>query len=268
MNVESIDVRAAFNVSASRRMLAAADRHRSKFARVMLDAFRGAQARIDLVPLQMLLASTDREGIEQFMERPETLIDGVLLRAAASSPVSNALLNVASAAAGANELCVTSFPMPQATLTREQQHALTDYANSSSVNRYLRDSTLKVPAGPAEQIAYIREALAKAPLLDKPITVWRGLSGDFSDMFAVGNTVEMAGFQSTTLNRDIVTKFAITRFSTVLEITTTRGLSIDAFTARNEAEFLLGHNWRYRVTGIKTEVFKGETRKVIQLVVE
>lgn len=99
-------------VDAARKLTAVADRFRPKLARTMMDAFLDARKRIDPVALQMLLAGGDRDSVERFMERPETVIDGALLRAAGATVMSEALMDVAEAGGNATRC---DFGGPQTT---------------------------------------------------------------------------------------------------------------------------------------------------------
>lgn len=112
----------------------------------------------------------------------------------------------------------------------------------------------------------IAKGIDDAGELPKPITVWRGMSFDIAKHMGkpdykslVGETIEMPGFQSTSLNPSVAVEFH-NKYNTgevpMFEIKTKRGVFMDdgLSTLPDEQEFLMGHNWKYRVVGYEKGV--------------
>ncbi len=110
--------------------------------------------------------------------------------------------------------------------------------------------------------AKLDQAIDQAPVFGRPVTVYRGVDLD-SPIFAVGHTLQLKGFQSTSLDpatagiragvgADIAKKEGGSTTAVVLRIRTERGLYLEPISIiKREQEVLLGHDWEYEVTGVQ-----------------
>lgn len=123
------------------------------------------------------------------------------------------------------------------------------------INAQLRSG---VDYGQADRIARIDHALENAPSAPPPDVVWRGLNGEvgpFIKSVAIGDELELSGYQSATLNPRSASEFA-TDFPLMLEIKPKRGAYLEGVSrSGGEHEYLLPHNARFRVRGITRATF-------------
>jgi hypothetical protein len=163
-------------------------------------------------------------------------------------------------------------------ITPDEQNVINDYTNNAfeSINKTLRGERKDPEAmkkaktlsavidrageGP-ERIVYrgihSGVGLANVPETSEDVVKFRALMQSFEDN--VGKTIRMTGFQSTSPDsrtavafsgkRDLFPKFLAKDTEAVFEIKTRRGAPIGALSGQRtgEKEFLLGHNWRYKV---------------------
>lgn len=151
-------------------------------------------------------------------------------------------------------------------LTNKELDALAAYKGNDYdvINRYLRmgDDALKLPRlDPIEdakiraiwesRIDEIKAAIKKAPELEQPIIVYRGVNRDFGDELwssSVGDEYQDKGFVSTSFREGITRTFGFTR----LEITLpagTKGIAIGGLVNRGESEYLLTAGTKFRIIG-------------------
>lgn len=166
--------------------------------------------------------------------------------------------------------------MPE--LSEKEMDAFGDYAagSYSTINKGLRDGT--TPTKGAAAAKTIQAALDAAPVLDKPITTYRGVRVSKAEeqhliqqaeaLSKSGGTMEMKGFTSTSLDYKIANQFSKGGESSVLfEVSARKGLYLGESAGNShEKEFLLQHGTKFKVAGIKeVPIAEGVTKRVIQL---
>lgn len=153
-------------------------------------------------------------------------------------------------------------------LTPEEIGAIEHYSDNGffMLNRFLRGQA-NVSEEMKKRVARIESAINKAGEFDHPVTTYRVIALeriDQEEMFKIGKTIRMKGFQSTSSDKDFPHKYGSGNI--LMEITTKRGLPIgDRSKHPKEREILLGHNWKYKVIGIGRGEFGGTTRKILKL---
>lgn len=151
----------------------------------------------------------------------------------------------------------------------DSRNKIQDYSTSPSINKRLWDQGDNPTfSQPHDELTYksIAKGIEDAGELPEPITVWRGMSFDIAKHIGkpdykslVGETIEMPGFQSTSLNPSVAVGFHNKWNTTkvpMFEIKTNRGIFMDKGLSSlpEEHEFLMGHNWKYRVVGYEKGV--------------
>jgi hypothetical protein len=160
----------------------------------------------------------------------------------------------------------------------DEAEAIKDYTSSGfrDINKALRsgeDTSLDM----SNKIDNIRSAINKAPKMDKPITVWRGVSAsaiggsrlesnkDKINQFLerasknVGKNIRLSGFQSTTTDPNVASAFSTGSANdalAVFEISTEHGAPVGEMTdaPENEKEILLNEGWTYRIEDVIKDV--------------
>ena len=152
-------------------------------------------------------------------------------------------------------------------LSFSELEAIDSYTTSLSyrINAKLRANPNEIDA----EAKLIASSIDKAAEFEKEIPLYRGLNPRTSPEFDnervinffkenVGKTVQMAGFQSATIDPNSATLANFSRNNgVVMEIKTKKGLAIAGKSqSKGEKEVLLGHNWKYKVLGITQKTFK------------
>lgn len=169
------------------------------------------------------------------------------------------------------------------TLTPTESEALSYYTTSGyqDLNEALRSGT-DLTADQQAMVAAIDSAITKAGDLPDPVTVWRGIDmgpvaptdilnpvsqedrtrelvAEWAQQnFPVGASVELGGYQSTSLNVDPALDASLSRKSpgVVFEIDAHAGAYLQPLTQfEDERELLLARDTTYQVTGVEPKVY-------------
>jgi SPP1 gp7 family putative phage head morphogenesis protein len=168
------------------------------------------------------------------------------------------------------------------TLTPDEIQALKDYQNTeyTPINNILR-----IPRATLEKyneqnydklnpvtwrkkqkaIDALNQMITKAPPLEEPIVVFRGIKGDAAEKLAslrVGSTYKEPGFVSTSMSQEVGYRFMGDE-GVLLEIVVpkgTKGVSVEAFITSTNAEFewLMAPGTRFKVIGKQGRILKVE----------
>lgn len=162
-------------------------------------------------------------------------------------------------------------------MTPEERQSMKEYTGAMyrTVNSALR-SGKPIPRGDRKDVERMDRAFARASTKE-PMTVYRGISKDFSDKLLEGATFKDPGFSSSTSNKN--TAEAFSHFSgskgAVMEIRVPKGSkaisleNISAFggatsNASSEGEILLNRGGTYRVV----KVIPGTRTRTQKIIVE
>lgn len=151
-------------------------------------------------------------------------------------------------------------------LSGDQHQAIGSYTGSyyAHINAALRAGIVDPNTTEGKVAGRISSALDKAPKPPPPELVWRGLSGQSSKLvsgLSVGDTIEMKGFQSTSIRPEFAKSWhgsygtADTPF---LEIKPSRGAYVRSLSShKSEYEYLLPHAAKYVVKGLAKVKIQG-----------
>jgi hypothetical protein len=105
------------------------------------------------------------------------------------------------------------------------------------------------------------DAIAGAPKLKDPVTVYRGISHELNAK--AGDTLTMRGFQSASMKPEIAARFSAG--GSILKIRTKRGLYIGGNSRGGEDEFVMGHNERFEVKRVSKGKVGGKIVRVYEV---
>lgn len=158
------------------------------------------------------------------------------------------------------------------TLPSHERNSLNVYTGSGyvTINSALRDG--KWNASIHSTVNGLDSALAKSPNPPPPDLVWRGVRAgeatEFAKSWATGDTVELRGYQSSSISPSFASDWARkNEGGTLYEIKPTKGAYVNTISVhKQEKEYLLPHGARFLVKGRKEiSISNGTKREVIQL---
>jgi len=119
-----------------------------------------------------------------------------------------------------------------------------------------------------QRILNLANLLDEAPTLKEPVTVYRGLTGDVTELqnLKIGDEITLNGFQSSSFDPTVADKYATD--GPLLEMKANEGLALGhEHSINGEMEFISQHGSRWHVAGVDVPVtIEGKSRRVIQLV--
>ena len=159
------------------------------------------------------------------------------------------------------------YGLKSPTLSEESLQAVRSYTQGTfrEINRRLREGE---PLS-LEQDTIVKEldkSIKEYGTLSKPVTVWRGIKTDnYLDTGIestlkhyeglVGKETKLPGFQSTSFDPEVSLNHSQGKRSggVLFEIQTDKGILLDKSVSSrdDESEFLLGHDWKYKVVGVE-----------------
>ncbi len=130
---------------------------------------------------------------------------------------------------------------------------------------------------PSDKAKSLEDAIAAAPPLKEPLTVYRGVKTKGSEAaqkfldrlqqaLDTGGEVELEGFGSTSLNADKATQFAgLPEKGFMMEILAKHGVAVtDEYAdVGGESEFITNHKSRFRVVAIKEIPYEKQSGAVV-----
>lgn len=155
-------------------------------------------------------------------------------------------------------------------LTDDEREAVMSYTGSGySINKSLwHDAALN--SFKQQMTKNITSAIEKASSPPPPELVWRGVNvspqerNEFLSRISSGDVIKLKGFQSTSINPSFAAGWAHTGLK--FEIKPAKGAYVQSISAhKNEYEYILPHDAKYAIKGVKEVKLDGKTHQVVQL---